>query len=184
MLELKSWAIVALLEVDGKSEPVVGDGEIRPSFDGHAFVRHHSGPGCSAMGILIHQCLRKRVIDIVCDWRSMRIDLLADSLDGCHHPARSFLFSHLAHDIFQDSLNVAIALGRSRPRGSLLSWLGDLNADQGNGDRKFESFLTACDNLQINWCPSGFANLVCPSRGNQTGNKLCFRILRLSIMWP
>ena len=39
LLELKSWAIIALLEVDGRGEPLEGDGEIRPIFGGHAFVR-------------------------------------------------------------------------------------------------------------------------------------------------
>ena len=114
------------------------------------------------MGILIHASLRKRVIDVVCDWRSIRVDLLADSRDGCHHPSRSFLFSHLAHELFQDSLNVAIALGKLRPRGSILSWLGDMNADQGNGDHKFDLFLNGCKDLKLGWCPLKFMEVGMP----------------------
>ena len=31
-----------------------------------------------------------------------------------------------------------------------------MNADQGNGDQKFDLFLKACDNLRIAWCPRKF----------------------------
>ena len=94
LLELKCWGLICLLEADGKGR-LDGDGFLKPVFGGHAYIRHHPGPGCRAMGILVRKSLRKRVKDIVCGWRSMRIDLRSDCLDGHHHRARSFLFSHL-----------------------------------------------------------------------------------------
>ena len=46
LLELKAWAIVALLEVDHARFCFSDDGEFRNLPDsGHMYARHYSGPG-------------------------------------------------------------------------------------------------------------------------------------------
>ena len=158
LLELKSWAIVALLEVDFVTYKFPGDGEFQVLPEsGHLFARHHSGPGTRAYGLLVHSSLRARVKQLSCGWRSYRLDLRSDdSADLSGQPARSYLFSHLAHDDFSESLAVALSLGRTRPRGSTLTWLGDINADILNKNGRFDQYQEACRNMGLTWCPLRF----------------------------
>ena len=89
LLDLKAWAIIALLEVDHVRYAFPDDGEFRtlPS-SGHMFARHYSGPGTWAYGLLVHSSLRARVKQLTCGWRSYRLDLRADATDLSGRPAR------------------------------------------------------------------------------------------------
>ena len=74
-LNLNSWAILILLEMDARRYQEKGDGELVKMSSGHWVMRHYPGEGSHAHGIVAHTDAKRYVRGVRVLGRSGRIDL-------------------------------------------------------------------------------------------------------------
>ena len=120
------WTLLFLCEVDAVR------GSCREVYDGsHTCERHWPGPGSLPLTLYVHRLRRHWVKSVCWQGRAVRVHLLSRQSDGVPSLNLSVIFTHIAHgEDCPDSMADLAYLIRSRPRGSKVSVLGDINVDQ------------------------------------------------------
>ena len=124
--QLPGWTIVFLCEVDAVRGNCSGDyNGIRTS------IRHWPSQGSLAMTLYINKSRRHWVKSVCWQGRAVRVHLLCKRTDSMPFHNTSIILVHMAHGEEHAATTTDVAyLIRTRPRGSKVTVLGDINVDQ------------------------------------------------------